>query len=356
MKIAKVGSWVESFALSRPYTIAFRSISAVDNVVVEIHGSNGLVGRGVASPERFVTGETIEACQSSLQEDALEWLVGQDVLHLPALIRTWAERNRETPAAQAAVDMALHDLWAQFLGKPLVELLGRAHHQLPTSITIGIKGVEETLAEAEEYVGRGFRILKVKIGRDRALDEERLRRLRQRFQDLVTIRVDANQGYRVDELEEFFRVCDECSIEFVEQPVTPETFDGCRELPESRRKVIAADESMQRERDALRIAVPPSPSGILNIKLMKCGGVAPALRIACIAEAAELSLMWGCMDESIVGIAAALHAAFASPATKYLDLDGSLDLARDWVRGGFELRDGCLRTLDRPGLGVSEIA
>ena len=63
--------------------------------------------------------------------------------------------------------------------------------------------------------------------------------------------------------------------------------------------------------------------------------------------------MWGCMDESRISIAAALHAALASPATRYLDLDGSFDLERDVVSGGFTVQDGILRTLNAPGLGVS---
>ena len=85
---------------------------------------------------------------------------------------------------------------------------------------------------------------------------------------------------------------------------------------------------------------------------MKCGGIAPALGIARVADRAGIGLMWGCMDESVIGIAAALHAAFACPATRWLDLDGSFDLSRDVARGGFVLRDGVLRPLDRPGLGV----
>jgi L-alanine-DL-glutamate epimerase-like enolase superfamily enzyme len=85
---------------------------------------------------------------------------------------------------------------------------------------------------------------------------------------------------------------------------------------------------------------------------MKTGGISAALRIAAIAERNGIGLMWGCMDESVVGISAALHAAFASPATRFLDLDGSLDLSRDFARGGFVLESGRLRTSERPGLGV----
>jgi L-alanine-DL-glutamate epimerase-like enolase superfamily enzyme len=76
------------------------------------------------------------------------------------------------------------------------------------------------------------------------------------------------------------------------------------------------------------------------------------MAIATIAEAAGVQLMWGCMDESRIGIAAALHAALASPATRYLDLDGSLDLARDVADGGFTVDGGVLRPLPVPGLGV----
>ena len=97
---------------------------------------------------------------------------------------------------------------------------------------------------------------------------------------------------------------------------------------------------------------PPRPFGIYNIKLMKCGGIAAGIQIAEIARLAGIELMWGCMDESIVGIVAALHAALASPATRYLDLDGHLDLARDPARGGLVLSEGMLGLTDRPGLGI----
>ncbi len=121
------------------------------------------------------------------------------------------------------------------------------------------------------------------------------------------------------------------------------------------RRKIAADESLVGVADALAFTRPPCPFGIYNIKLMKCGGITPGLKIAEIARLAEFDVMWGCNDESIVSIAAALHAALASEATRYLDLDGSLDLARDLVRGGFHLENGELGVTDKPGLGVELI-
>jgi L-alanine-DL-glutamate epimerase-like enolase superfamily enzyme len=304
-----------------------------------------------------VTGESFDACGEALRPEALSWLVGREVEKLPELDRELARRMPGTPAARAAVDMALHDLLARRLELPLVEMLGRAHEALPTSITIGIKNVDETLAEADEYFGRGFRILKVKTGLAVAEDVERLARLREKYPPggEVRIRADANQGYTPEDALRFFRETAKLDLEFLEQPVPADQTDAMRAFPEEIRNRIAADESLLSDRDAMRLAPPPRPAGIFNIKLMKCGGVAPARRIATIAELSGIELMWGCMDESVISIAAALHAALASPATRYLDLDGSLDLARDVARGGFVLENGRMRTAEGPGLGVSPV-
>lgn len=317
-----------------------------------VETDSGRIGLGAASPEASVTGETVEDCLAALSPDSLAWLVGEDVRECRRLCRDLAGRAAAAPAARAAVDMALHDLLGQIIGVPLVDLLGRAHDSLPTSITIGIKGVAETLTEAEEYVGRGFRILKVKIGMSLDQDVERVVRLRERFGGAVRIRADANQGYSPAETSEFFRRTEPLDLEFLEQPLPAADVEAMRGLPEPIRNRIAADESLLGEADALALAAHPRACGIFNVKLMKCGGIRPALRIADVAELAGISLMWGCMDESVISIAAALHAALASPATRYLDLDGSLDLGRDVAQGGFAVEDGRMRLLGGPGLGV----
>ena len=115
---------------------------------------------------------------------------------------------------------------------------------------------------------------------------------------------------------------------------------------------IALDESVQTPADAVRLAAPPSACGIFVIKVMKSGGIGPALRIAGIAESTRVRVMWGCNDESRLSITAALHAAYSTPATRYLDLDGSFDLARDPAEGGFVVENGELRLVDDNGLGV----
>ena len=124
-------------------------------------------------------------------------------------------------------------------------------------------------------------------------------------------------------------------------------------MPQEIKALIAADESLKSPSDAFHLAEAPAACDIFNIKLMKSGGIYPALQIAEIAEYSGTQLMWGCNDESAVSITAALHAALSSPVTRYLDLDGSLDLITDSVTGGFMIENGYMSVTDAPGLGVN---
>src|SRR5262249_9506833 len=150
-------------------------------------------------------------------------------------------------------DMAILDLWARALGRPLVDVLGRAHNALPTSITIGIKGVAETLAEAAEYLERGFHILKVKLGASPDEDIERLRRLRERW-PAVVLRTDVNMGYALGQLRRYLAAIEPLAIEFTEQPLPPDRLAQVAALPAEVRARLAADESLIGEEDALRLA------------------------------------------------------------------------------------------------------
>ncbi len=352
MKITRIDVWTRRVALTRPYTISLQDTSAVDLVVLRIEAEDGTVGLGSATPEPLITGETLLMCTSALTPQALAWLHGGDIDDTPSLVRAVSARTPTTPSAGAALDMALHDLWAKRRGLPLVDALGRMHEALPTSITIGIKGVAATLTEADEYLARGFRCLKVKIGRSLTEDIERLVRLRERVGAEVKIRVDANQGYDIDALRTLLAATAELDLELIEQPLPPGSELLLRDLPEATRRLLAADESLMDADDARALTDEPMPYGTFVVKLMKCGGVSPALSIAATADTAGIDLMWGCMDESVIGISAALHTAFACRRTRYLDLDGSLDLAEDVAIGGFVLQDGVMRTLARSGLGV----
>jgi L-alanine-DL-glutamate epimerase-like enolase superfamily enzyme len=354
-RIKRIKIWKADLVNTKPYTIAFKTVSEVRNAFVQLTLENGITGIGAGNPSEYVVGENLSQTMLALREENLEFLIGRDIREVHQLLDEVLVKFPKNPAARAALDIALHDAFTKFLGVPLVKFLGQKIKSLPTSNTIGIKNIEETLKQAADYIQRGFRVLKVKLGRDLAEDIERIMKLRENCGRKVVIRIDANQGYTVKQTLEFYDAVKNLEVELIEQPLPAKSVDEMRSLPKHIRDIIAADESLISPADALTLVTEPRPAKIFNIKLMKCGGIQEGLRIASIAKEADIDLFWGCNDESIVSITAALHAAFSCINTKYIDLDGSLDLGRDEVTGGFILKDGYMYCSDKPGLGVEQV-
>ncbi len=350
MKITASHAFQETIPLRLPFTIADSTKDTATLHFLKVQTDGGLTGLGSASPSKRVTGESHDSCASALK--SLEFLVGEDIRHLPRLLHQVTDCLPENPAARAATDMALHDLLAQQLEVPLAEMLGRRHSALPTSITLGIRKLSDTLAEAQDNHARGFGVFKIKLGKCLDEDLEKLHRLREVLPKEAVIRVDPNQGYSLADLQGLLGHFEKLRLEFVEQPLAVSATDDLLQLPAAQREWIALDEALQSELDALRFGFPQRYCGIYNIKIMKSGGLAPARRIAQLAELGGTALMWGCNDESRVSLAASLHQALACPNTRYLDLDGDFDLNHDPAQGGYEIRDGIMHLAEAPGLGV----
>lgn len=356
MRITSIKVYKRHLPLKRPYTIARMTIADAEMVFFEVRLSNGITGIGSAATDKEVVGEHVDDTLINLQSDHIaSLLVGNDIRCFPAIIDDIRTAYPNLPGTQAAVDLALHDAFGKWAGISIIDFYGRRHAKKPTSVTIGIKGVEESLIEAQEYHDRGFKVLKVKTGLDAELDAERIIKLRERYGDDFVIRVDANTGYNLAQLRQFIRLTADVQVELIEQPLLPGMEDELLTLPWEVRSKLAADESLKNAQSALALCR-DKPYGIFNIKLMKCGGIVGALEIANIARQANIDLFWGCNDESIVSITAALLAAFSCRHTQYIDLDGSLDLSEDMVSGGFSLQDGYLIPNEKPGLGISPLA
>jgi len=355
MKIKNIRAYILDLVIKKPYTIAYKVTSSAVNVFLEIELENGLTGYGSAAASEFVFGEKIEDTLANLESETVQKWIGRDIRNFRSIIAESTFLFPKQSATRTSIDIALHDAFGKYLGIPVVDFYGRKHKSLPTSITIGISSVEETLQEAREFKDQGFKILKIKIGLNPDEDIERMVKLREAFGKYFKIRVDANQGYNLAQTLAFFNATRSLGIELVEQPMKVGTESEMRKLPADVRRIIACDESLINASSAMLLAQEPKACGIFNIKLMKCGGLIGAFDIATIAQASGIELFWGCYDESIVSISAALHAAFACPATRYLDLDGSLELADDIVTGGFALVDGELSPLNLPGFGFTKI-
>jgi len=355
MKIKSIISYSKDLKLKKSYIIAYEVTSEALNVFLEIELENGIVGYGSASASEFVFGEKLEDTIANLQSDAVQKWIGRDIRHFRSIIAESADIFPKHSATRAAIDIALHDAFGKYLCIPVVDFYGRKHRSLPTSITIGISSVEETLQDAREYKDQGFKILKIKIGLNLEEDIERIVKLRETFGTHFKIRVDANQGYDSSQTLAFVKATSSLGLELVEQPMRVGTEAEMKALPADVRKIIACDESIKNASSAILLATKPQACGIFNIKLMKCGGLLGAFEIATIAQASGINLFWGCYDESIVSISAALHAAFACSATCFLDLDGSFDLAEDIVTEGFTLVEGELSPLNDAGFGFKKI-
>lgn len=355
MKIRSIKTWLQQLPLTKPYTIAYKTITDTEIVFLEIELENGITGIGAANPFSAVVNETPAITLANLQLDFVQEFIGRDIRHFNQLIDEAMIKFPHLPGTIAAIDIALHDAFCELLQIPVVDLYGRKIKSLPTSVTIGIKETAEMLEEAKANFINGFKIIKIKTGLDVEQDIERVTKLTEAFHKKMLIRVDANQGYNLQQLAHFMEQTAHLNIELIEQPVAVGQEKELCSLSGEDRKRIAADESLIDAVSALQLSHLPLPFGIFNIKLMKCGGIRGAREIGIIANNAGIDLFWGCNDESIVSITAALHAAYSCSNTKYLDLDGSFDLSSDLVKEGFVLKDGELYCSDEPGLGVKKL-
>ena len=342
---------LQKIALTKPYSISYKTTSSIKNLVVKIVLNNGVYGLGAASVSKHVVGIDTEGSY----KNAIAYkggLIGKNISSFFQITDLIEKELSKDPGSRAAFNIALHDAFCKSSNISLSKFLGTKIAPLPTSVTVGIKGVKETLAEIEEYCDAGFKHIKIKLGQQIDQDIERILKTQEKFKNSVVVRIDANQGWSFDDTLRFFNSVD--NIELIEQPLKVANSNEYLGFPKELKKIIALDESIVTPEDAVRFSL-QDYAGIFNIKLMKCGGISAARKIASTALAKGIDLMWGCNDESIISISAALNTALAYPNTKYLDLDGSLDLAKDIVKGGFIIKKGVMSPVSAPGLGVTLI-
>jgi L-alanine-DL-glutamate epimerase-like enolase superfamily enzyme len=350
MKIVALEAWTVELELEEPYTIAYETVERVQNVFIRIATDGPVVGYGCAAPDPGVTGETVTTVLEAIERIITPRLTGADPLRFALHLEKLRQALPRQPAALAAIDMALHDILGKAAGLPLWRLLGGFRDCIATSITIGILSEEDTTRAARERVAEGFRCLKIKGGSDLELDIARVLKVRAAVGEGIELRFDANQGYSFEDSVRFVEATSNAHLELLEQPTAKEKLSLLGRVTAAVDIPIMADESLLTLRDAFRLAGDELVD-MVNVKLMKVGGIAEALRITAIARAARMEVMVGCMDEAAISIAAGLAFALARPGVTYADLDGHLDLVGDPSAGAVILRDGHLYPNDRPGLG-----
>ena len=356
MKIADLRVVLADIPVKRPHKMSFTTLETVNFVFVRLETSDGHVGWGEAACLGGPTWseESAESVAVTIERYIAPWLVGRDPTAIEALRIEMATRVQGNPFARAAVEMALWDLAGRALGVPVHRLLGgRVRDRVPLSWSLAVADPEAELEEAQAKVALGHRIFKIKTAAGSLADDVlRVRRLREALGPGVSLRVDANQGWDRPTALQAVRALEPYGLDFIEQPVPRWDLEGLAMIAQRSPVPIMADEACFTPHDALALARRGSIS-ILSLKLTKSGGLLGSLAIARIAEAAGMGCYVGCMIETSLGTAAYLQLALAAaPVTWGCELFGPLLLAGDVTRQPVQYADGCILSLDGPGLGV----
>ncbi len=353
MKITEVKLGKISVPLRVPFKTALRSVNSVEDVIVEIHTDSGEIGYGEAPPTGVITGDTTGAIIGAISDHIGKSLIGRDVDDFEDVLKVVQSCIVKNTSAKAAVDMALWDLYGQLYKIPVYKLMGGARKNIVTDITISVNPPEQMAEDAKDAIRRGYDCLKVKVGANPALDVERLSAVRKAVGNDVCIRIDANQAWKPKEAVRILnRMQDKgLQIEFVEQPVAAHDIEGLKYVTERSYVPVLADESVFSPEDALKI-MQIGAADLVNIKLMKCGGLYNALKIISAAEVYGVECMIGCMLEAKISVNAAVELACAKKIITKIDLDGPVLCSEDPIIGGAVFEEKNITVSDEPGLGI----
>lgn len=245
--------------------------------------------------------------------------------------------------ALCALDVAINDLYAKSKGVSLMKLWGTDNGKYPLSnYTIGIDTIPNMVSKLQEFPWPSY---KIKLGTNE--DVEIIKELRKCTDS--NFRVDANCGWSADETIANAKVMKDLGVEFLEQPLKADDWEGMKEVFAHSVLPVIADESIKGEEDVDRCS---KVFHGINIKLMKCGGLTPARRMIKNAKSRGMKVMVGCMTESSVGISAV---AQLLPELDYVDMDGFLLIANDTAKGPV-LNGQKIEISKKPGIGVDQLA
>ena len=357
MKITEVRLGMLRVPLKTPFKTALRTVEAVEDIVVAIHTDTGHVGYGEAAATAVITGDTHGSIIEAIDKVIAPRLIGEDVANLnriTRLVQTALERNT---SAKAAVEIAVYDLWAQLYEAPLYRMLGGGDPVITTDITISVDYIDKMVADSISAVDRGFESLKIKVGKDLGLDIERVKAIHTAVEGRALLRLDANQGWTAKQAVFAMHALEDAGVhlELLEQPVRAQDIAGLKYVTDRVNTPVMADESVFGPLEVVEL-IKRHAADIINIKLMKTGGLSNAIRIADIAAVYNVECMIGCMIETSISVAAAVHLAAAkSDVITKVDLDGPSLCAFDPVDGGVTFSESEISIGDTPGLGIRAI-
>jgi L-alanine-DL-glutamate epimerase-like enolase superfamily enzyme len=332
MKISNIETFPVALELKQPFTIANASFTHMYYVMTKIDTDDGVTGYGESSPAWEVTGETqfsvMDCIHHLTEEDKLGFnLIGQEVSNLQNvkdIMEILCPNNHVNifwgaPSAKAGLEEALLDIVGKTQGKSIYELFGGKKKPVPFAHVLGIAPVKETLGQAKELLENGIDKIKLKIGVEKIDGLENYQRdvdvilgiktLIDKIRPGAKMVADANQGFiTAEKTIAFLKKVPDC-LEYLEQPVIAGDRLGMKQIKEHCDVTLMADESLHSYYDA-KILLELNAVDVFNIKLMKCGGMIEALKLADLAKQNDKRVVLGSMMENQVGAIPSLHTFF----------------------------------------------
>lgn len=350
MRIERITVYQYDIPLHEPFVTALKPIPELERVLLEVETDTGIVGLGEGAPAYEVTGETQRSTAAVIEDVLAPLVIGKNPLAIERVRQEMWDLVDGSPAAHAAIEIALQDIRGKQSDMPLYQLLG-GHAEEPTLAVpkvLSIKSPAEMAEDAQTAVEEGYEQIKIKVGEDPATDIERVRAIAERVPETVSLKADANQGW--GDMKTALTAIDGTAqwLDVIEQPVDGDNIDDLREL---RRRVdvpVMPDESVESPGDVLDL-VGRNAGDMFNIKLMKTGGISEAIRLNAIAAADERPTQVGSMVEGGVGTAAGVHFALSQANVIWNEMVGPFMTET----GVTDLRAAIPRIeVTGPGLGV----
>lgn len=352
MKIVKATIYKVRFPLHEPFIISYATYPDMPSIILELETDTGVIGFGEAVADEHVTGEYFSSCYEVLKEVLLPQVLGESPFDIERIHHKMDNAIAKNPAAKAAIDIACYDLVGKVLGTPVYNLLGgQAHKMLTYPRVLSIEAPEVMAEKAVQAKEAGYGSLKLKVGLDSPqMDVDRIKAVRSAVGPDMPIRVDVNQGWKTPGIAvAAMRQLEDENLAWVEQPIRMGDIRGLAEVRSKTAVPVMADESMQSMENLLEI-IRYDAADVINIKLMKCGGIFHAVQIAKAAEAAGIACQIGSMVESSIGSAAGYHAAMSRRNIESTELTGPLLFKEEIGNLAYAFPEVLLS--DQPGLGV----
>ncbi|HAQ08189.1 MAG TPA: dipeptide epimerase [Bacillus bacterium] len=351
MKITAIHLYAVQLPLEVPFVVSYQSYKSIPSIIVKVETDEGITGYGEGVADEHVTGETWEGTYHILKNRIAPAMIGNNPLEIERIHDIMDGLIYGSPTAKAAIDIACYDIFGKKIQQPIYQLIGgRYHKEFPITHVLSIADPEKMADEAAAMAEKGYQSFKMKVGTKVSEDIQRIKAVRERVGAGPAIRVDVNQGWKnsaaaLTALEQLRG----SQIDWLEQPVLADDIDGMAEIKSKTVVPLMIDEGLKGMKE-MREIIRKRAADKLNIKLMKCGGIYPATKLAHQAEMAGLECQIGSMVESSIASAAGFHVAFSKKVITSVELTGPLKFSKDVGDLAYDVP--YIRLTEKPGLGI----